>query len=367
MCAFYDRISDLPVAITGFDLARHEMDTSAGSTRVTTVVELQGDGAVGRGDSEVGRGEDVTYDTEDHDRLQAAHADGLLDWGLGGEYTLDEFSALLDERDLFPEPPERETSRQYRRWAVESAALDLALKQADTTFAATLRRTYDPVRFVVSTRLDTDGDPSADRVHGWLDVDPDLEFKLDPTGDWTPDLLDELAATDRVRVLDLKSYYEGTEVDTDVDPDRYRAVAESFPDAVIEDATFTDETRPILDAVADRLSWDYPITDVASVESLPVDPGWINVKPSRFGTIESLLDTIEYCLDRDVSLYGGGQYELGVGREHLHAIASTFYPDGPNDIAPSAYHAPDPHAAVPESPLDPPANPEGLRWPHQSP
>jgi len=360
MCAFYDQIADIPVEITGLDLTRHEMDTSAGSTRVTTVVELEGDGAVGRG-------EDVAYDTEDHDRLQAAHADGTLEWDLAGEYTVDEFSSALDEIDLFPSPPERETSRHYRRWAVESAALDLALKQADTDFAAALGRAYDPVRFVVSTRLDTDGEPSADRVHGWLDVDPALEFKLDPTGDWSPALLDELAATDRVRVLDLKSYYEGTEVDTDVDPERYRAVIEAFPEAVIEDAKVTAETRPVLAGAEDRLSWDYPITDVASVESLPIEPDWINVKPSRFGTLESLLDTIAYCLDRDISLYGGGQYELNVGREHLHAVASTFYPDGPNDIAPSAYHAPEPHEDVPGSPLEPPASPAGLRWGHRSP
>ncbi|WP_436928549.1 hypothetical protein [Halosimplex halobium] len=356
MSDLYDRIADLPLAVEGFELSRHEMDTSAGFTRVTTAVELRGP------DGTVGRGEDVAYDTEDHDRLRDAHENDDLGWDFAGEYTFDEFSATLDGAGLFPEPPEREASRHYRRWAVESAALDLALRQADTTFAAALGRSYDPVRFVVSTRLDTDGDPSADRVHGWLDVDPDVEFKLDPTAEWTPELMDELAATDRVRVLDLKSYYEGTDVDTDADPERYRQVAEAFPDAVLEDAKFTDETRELLDGVADRLSWDYPITDVASVEALPVEPEWLNIKPSRFGTVADLLDTVEYCLEREITLYGGGQYELGVGREHLHAVASAFYPDSPNDIAPSAYHSPEPHADVPKSPLAVPDEPVGLRW-----
>ncbi|WP_459193111.1 hypothetical protein [Halosimplex sp. J119] len=355
MSELYDRVADLPLTVEGVDFDRHEMDTSAGFTRVTTVVELRGDG-------ERGRGEDVTYDTEDHDRLRDAAADGALDWDLPGEYTFDEFSAALDDVELFPQAPEREASRHYRRWAVESAALDLALRQADETFAAALDREYDPVRFVVSTRLDTGGEPSTDRIHGWLDVDPTMEFKLDPTAAWTRDLMGDLAATDSVRILDLKSYYEGTEVDTDADPERYRQVLEAFPDAVVEDAKFTDETRPVLSGHEDRLSWDYPITDVESVEALPIEPSWLNVKPSRFGTVADLLDTIEYCLDRDVSLYGGGQYELGVGREHLHAVASAFYPDGPNDIAPSAYHAPDPHPDVPASPLEPPAEPAGLRW-----
>ncbi|QPV61501.1 hypothetical protein I7X12_12065 [Halosimplex litoreum] len=356
MSDLYDEIADLPLAVEGFDLDRHEMDTSAGFTRVTTVVELHGP------DGKVGRGEDVAYDTEDHDRLREAHEGGALDWEFAGEYAFDEFSTALDDVELFPEPPEQETARQYRRWAVESAALDLALRQAETTFADALGRSYDPLRFVVSTRLDTEDDPSAERIHEWLDIDPAMEFKLDPTDEWTAALMDDLAATDSVRILDLKSYYEGTEVDTDADPERYRQVAEAFPDAVLEDAKFTDETEEILDGVADRLSWDYPVVDVESVENLPIEPEWLNIKPSRFGTVSDLLDTIEYCLERDITLYGGGQYELGVGREHLHAVASVFYPDGPNDIAPSAYHSPEPHADVPASPLAVPEDPVGLRW-----
>ena len=354
----YDRVADLSLEIDGFALDRHEMDTSAGFTRATTVVELRGDGAVSRG-------EDVTYDTEDHDRLRDAHAAGDLDWDLAGEYTFDSFSAHLDGLELFPKPPEREPSRHYRRWAVESAALDLALRQADTTLAAALDRTYDPVTFVVSTRLGTDGEPSADRVHQWLDVDPALEFKLDPTDAWTPELMADLAETNSVRILDLKSYYEGTDVDADTDLERYRQVVETFPDAIIEDAKFTDETRPLLSRVENRLSWDYPVTDVASVEALPIEPRSLNVKPSRFGTVADLLDTVEYALERDITLYGGGQYELGVGREHLHAFASALYPDRPSDIAPSAYNAPEPHTDVPASPLEPPAEPVGLRWPRE--
>jgi len=351
----YDRVADRPLEVAGVALDRHEMDTSAGFTRVSTVVELQGPDAVGRG-------EDVTYEAEDHETLHEADAAGDLDWDLAGSYTVDSFSTALDDRDLFPEPPEQGTFRHYRRWAVESAALDLALRRADTTFAAAFDRTYDPVRFVVSTRLDTGGDPTADRVHAWLDVDATLEFKLDPTSAWDRDLLAELAATDAVRILDFKNYYEGTDVDAAPDPALYRRAVEAFPDAVFEDTKLTDETRDALEGTHDRLSWDYPVTSVESVRELPVDPEWLNIKPSRFGTIESLLATVEYCLDSDITMYGGGQYELAVGREHLHALASAFYPDSPNDVAPRAYNVPEPHPDVPASPLDPPADPVGFRW-----
>jgi len=373
MSRFYERLADLPLEVEGFEFEIHEMDTSAGFTRTTTVVALSGDGATGRG-------EDVTYETGDHEALWDARESGDLDWGLAGSYTLDSFSTHLDDVDLWPEDPSQESFRHYRRWALESAALDLALRQADTDFATALDREYDPVRFVVSTRLDTAGDggddttsadsaadaerttPSADPVHQWLDIDPSLEFKLDPTSEWDRPLCAELAETGAVRVLDFKNYYEGTDVDSDPDPALYRRVAETFPDAVLEDAKLTDDTRDALAGTEDRLSWDYPVTGVESVRDLPVEPEYLNIKPSRFGTVASLLETIEYCLDREITMYGGGQYELDVGREHLHAVASVFYPDTPNDVAPKAYNGPRPHADVPPSPLVSPADPAGLSW-----
>jgi hypothetical protein len=344
----YEVIADLPLEIDDYGYERYEADTSSDFTRVSTVVSLSGAG-------ETGRGEDVTYDTEDHDRLHADPPDLPT-----GTYTFDEYSEGLAETALFPVEPERHTSYDYRRWAVESAALELALRQADTTLGAVLDRTYDPVRFVVSTRL---GDPpTPEKVRQWLDIDPGIEFKLDPTREWTADLAETVAATDSVRVLDFKAYYENETVAQEPDPDLYRTVAAAFPDAVLEDARWTDETEPILAEHADRLSWDKPITGVDSVEALPVEPRWLNVKPSRFGSVESLLDTIAYAEARDITLYGGGQFELDVGRGHVQALAALFYPDAPNDVAPREYNAPEPRPGLPASPLAPPDEPAGIGW-----
>jgi hypothetical protein len=335
----YDRVADLPVHVEAVSTARHERDTTSGFTRVSTEVVLHGDGATGRG-------EDVTYDNVDHDRYDPT------DFPLAGEYTVESFSSHLDDVDLFPEPTEREASRHYRRWAVESAALDLALRQANTTLGATLDRSYDPVRFVVSTSLsDEDESPSIDRVRTLLDRDPSLEFKLDPTADWSDELIADLAATDAVRVLDLKSYYEGTDVDNPADPALYERVLDGFPEAVVEDAKATDETRDLLAANRDRLSWDYPIIGIESIEALPFEPQWLNIKPSRFGTVESLLESLAYCEEHGISLYGGGQFELGVGRDQIQALASIFYPDGPNDVAPREFNDPDYEGDLPGSPI----------------
>ncbi|MFC5136504.1 MULTISPECIES: hypothetical protein [Haloferacaceae] len=345
----YERIADLTVTIESVDRRRYTADTTSGFERTTTEFRLTGDGLVGRG-------EDVTYDAADHDAL--AGTDPI---DLEGEWTIADLSAALGDVDLFAaKPPEQKASRNYRRWAVESAALDLGLRQADTSLGEYLGIEPDPVRFVVSTRL---GDPpTADRVEELLAVDDDLEFKLDPTPDWPDSAFERLRETDAVRVLDLKGWYEGTDVDVPADPELYRDTLAAFPAAVIEDAAFTAETRPLLEPQADRLSFDYPIDGVDAIESLPVEPGWCNVKPSRFGTLESLLETIAYCREEGITMYGGGQFELASGRTAIQTLAALFYPAAPNDVAPDAFNDPEATPPYPRSPLKPSKDAVGLEF-----
>jgi hypothetical protein len=77
----------------------------------------------------------------------------------------------------------------------------------------------------------------------------------------------------------------------------------------------------------------------------------MNIKPSRFGRVERLLECIEHCEAEGIRMYGGGQFELGVGRRHIQVLASLFYADGPNDVAPSEYNAGEPRPGLPQSPL----------------
>jgi hypothetical protein len=261
---------------------------------------------------------------------------------VAGDHTLRSASAALEGDDLFAAPPEMEASRDYRRWAFESAILDLALQQRGISLAAAVGREARPVRFVASTRAD---------IGGWIDVDPALEFKLDPEESWDADLIARLAATGRVRVLDLKAYYHGTAVDVTPDPALYRRIAVEFPEVVIEDASLEGECREALRGAEERLSFDAPIHSLADVDALPVQVRWLNIKPSRFGTTERLLECIEACEARGVRMYGGGQFELGVGRRQIQTLASVFYPDTPNDVAPGIYNAGGPRPGLPKSPL----------------
>ena len=84
------------------------------------------------------------------------------------------------------------------------------------------------------------------------------------------------------------------------------------------------------------------------------------MKPSRFGSVERLLDAIDHCEERGISMYGGGQFELDVGRAQIQALASLFYADAPNDVAPSAYNEGGPRGGLARSPLPTPAEEGGF-------
>jgi hypothetical protein len=328
--ALWDELRGLALNIEDVGKERKSVDVSTQFTRVTTTVVLGGEG-------EEGRGEDVTYTAEDHDWFP--------DLAPQGRTTLGKLSAQLDGLRLFEAEPKMGASADYRRWAFESAALDLALRQNDLSLGAAVGREYRPLRFVVSTRGD---------AFAWLQHDPELELKLDPENDWDRPFMERLAATGRVRVLDFKAYYTGTPVDVVPDPVLYRAAVELFPAAVLEDASLDGECGAALQGQEARLSFDAPIHSAADVRALPVEPGWLNIKPSRFGTIERLLECIEHCAANGIQMYGGGQFELGVGRRHIQVLASLFYPEGPNDVAPREYNLGEPRAGLPQSPLPPP-------------
>jgi hypothetical protein len=326
----WDELRGLDLNVEEFTTERRSVDVSTQFTRVTTTVVLAGEG-------EQGRGEDVTYTAGDHDWFPNLEARGRT--------TLGELSLELGGLQLFEPEPTMPAWADYRRWAFESAALDLALRQNDLSLGAAVKRDYHPVRFVVSTRGD---------AFGWLEHIPGLELKLDPENDWERPFMERLAATGRVRVLDFKAYYKGTAVDVVPDPVLYAAAVELFPDTVLEDASLDGECGAVLRGQEGRMSFDAPIHSVADVRALPVEPGWMNIKPSRFGTIARLLECIEHCAAGGIQMYGGGQFELGVGRRHIQVLASLFYPDGPNDVAPREYNAGDPRPGLPQSPLEAP-------------
>jgi hypothetical protein len=351
----YEKIADLPLQVDSYELRGLEFHLPGTDfDRLTTIILLKGGG-------HEGMGEDVVYDALDHVAFQDAGP--VLE--LRGDHTIGSFSELLDGLDLFPSQPEREVSVNYRRWAFESAALDLALRQAGKSLHEVLGRQPRPVTFVVSMRLTPPGsdEPSTiEPVRKRLEIYPTLRFKLDPTNDWTDELIGQLVQTGALDSLDLKGQYKGTPVDVETDPELYRKLIEAFPDAWLEDPDVNDETKPILDPVADRVTWDAPIHSVDDIEARPWPPRMVNIKPSRFGPLDQLFAAYDYCEENGIGAYGGGQWELGPGRGQIQYLASLFHPDTPNDVAPSGYNTAGTEPGLPTSPLEPMPTETGFRW-----
>jgi hypothetical protein len=316
----YDSVRSLPLEIDSYELEPLEREVARGFTLRRTVVVLHGGG-------EEGRGEEVDYDPAQQQQFQARRSE----LPFAGQHTLDSFSLL------------QAGQTDYRRWAFESAALDLALRQAGLSLDEALGLKLHPVRFVVSTRVAN--------VEGWLALSPDLRFKLDPDVNWPDETIDSLARSGRVDTLDFKGVYRG-DFGAPPHPVLYRRIAEAFPAAWLEDPALNAETSEALAAHRPRITWDAAIHEWTDVEALPFMPRSLNSKPSRFGSVKRLFDFYDSCAEHGIALYGGGQFELGPGRGQIQLLASLFHPDAPNDVAPAGYNATEPVDGLPTSPLE---------------
>jgi hypothetical protein len=315
--SLWDEVRHLPLHVDGYYLEPLEREVARGFTLRRTVVVLHGRG-------EEGRGEEVDYDPRTQETFQAD--EGKLPFA--GEHTLESFSLL------------QAGQTEYRRWAFESAALDLALRQAGLALAEAVGREAQPLRFVVSTRTAN--------VTGWLELYPDLHFKLDPDRDWTDEVIARLRNVETVDFKGVYRYAFGMPPDAEL----YARVAEAFPGAWIEDPALTPETSHALEPHRGRITWDAAIHEWSDVEALPFRPRCLNCKPSRFGSVRRLFDFYDACEREGIALYGGGQFELGPGRGQIQLLASLFHADAPNDVAPGGYNAASPVEGLPPSPLE---------------
>ena len=336
----WERIADLALEVSDYSLEPLASTTPVGWTRHATVVRL-------RGGAHDGVGEDVTY--EDADQLAFQRDGGAF--RLAGHWTLASFSRRLDELALFSTAPTRTTNWLFRRWAFESAALDLALRQNDTSLETALGREAAPVKFVVSLGLGEP--PSIAPLERVLELYPELGFKVDFAESWTEDTVAQLARLgDRIAAVDLKGHYHGSFQGPRPDAALYRAIAEQLERAWIEDPAWDGPAWQALEPYRDRVTWDNVLHSLADLVVLPSEPMCVNIKPSRFGLLSELLRTYEYCEARGIAMYGGGQFELGPGRAQIQHLASLFHPDASNDVAPTGFNRDRLEPGLPSSPLE---------------
>jgi hypothetical protein len=340
MTSLWDRVRELPLQVEGYELVGHELTVNSSYRRLTTEFRLKGAGAEGCG-------EDVTWDGGLQGKLRERGP--YLD--LAGTFSLGSFSERLDELDLSPDPPPVADWVHYRRWAMESAALDLALRQNSLSLEAALDRPSEPMSFAISL-----GPHRIQDLQQRLAIHRDLRFKLDATPDWSSEFCEELAGTDAVDVVDFKGAYVGTPVDVAPDLGLYQRVLDALPGVIYEDPHDDAEILAELERRSARVAWDAPIHDVRDLQKMPAKSAALNIKPSRFGTLARLSEAYAHCEAESLPMYGGGQFELAHGRLQIQRLAAIFHSGASNDVAPRGYHQLDSDEARPASPLPPVAD-----------
>ena len=347
--SLWPRLAGLPLVIEACEYERLHAVLAYGFERFTTHVRLAGAGADGLG-------EDVSAFREDGTTLHETQPSLPLE----GEWTLAGFCEHVAALELWPEPPEWELARRLRNWAFESAALDLALRQAGRSLHDVLGLEPQPVRFVNSLGLGKE--PSIEPVLRRLTRSPGVRFKLDAEATWPPALVDEVAATDAVDTIDFKGQYNLEVKDPEALAALYDHVLAAFPDAYLEDPHDVPGIAPRLADHLARVSYDAPIHTAEDIGATPLAGRVVNVKPGRIGSLPPLFDVYARCARERRPMYGGGFGELGVGRGQIELLAALFHADAPNDVAPSAYNEDEPQGSLPGSPLPPRPEATGFRW-----
>lgn len=347
MSSTFAKLADLPLEIESCSL--RGLSKNVGFERMTTVVCLHGGG-------EEGVGEDIIPYPGDQAAFQSA---GPPD--LAGSWTLAELGAHIDGLDLFATEPLAGAYRVWRRWAFHSAALDLALHQTGRALHEVLGLEPRPMMFVLSASLGEP--PSTDQLRDLLERYPGLRVKLNAFASWDDRLLEELAELDVVETIDFKGFTADLGEGFPADPALYRRVAEALPHAWLEDPNLTTpEANAALAPYRDRITWDTPVRSIADIQELAFTPRMLNIKPSRFGSLQDLCAGYDFCVEQGIGVYAGGMFELGPGRGQAQYLASLFHADAPNDIAPAGYNDPVPADGLPSSPLTPAHAAVGFRW-----
>ena len=171
--SLWPRLAGLPLVIEACEYERLRAVLAYEFERITTHVGLVGAGVDGLG-------EDISVFREDGTALHETRPALPLE----GEWTLADFCEQFATLELWSEPPEWDGALRYRRWAFESAALDLALRQAGNSLHDVLGLEPQPVRFVNSLGLGKE--PSIEPVRRRLARSPGVRFKLDAEATWPP-------------------------------------------------------------------------------------------------------------------------------------------------------------------------------------
>ena len=348
--SLWPRLAGLPLVIEACEYERLHAVLAYEFERITTHVRLVGAGVDGLG-------EDVSVFREDGTALHETRPALPLE----GEWTLAGFCEHLATLELWPAPPEWDGALRFRNWAFESAALDLALRQAGRSLHDVLGLEPQPVRFVNSLGLGKE--PSIEPVRRRLARSPGVRFKLDAEATWPPALVDRgrgdgSGRHDRlqgpVRIRGRRIPRRSVRCTT--------ACSRRFRTPIWRTRT----TCPRSLSGSAITSSACPTTRRSATPRTSArrrsPRAWSTSSPRASAACATLFEVYARCARDRRPMYGGGMGELGVGRGQIQLLAALFHADAPNDVAPSAYNEEDPPGDLPASPLAPRPEATGFRW-----
>ena len=296
------RLAELPVHVekARVEIEAIELPSYPDGPRPTSTIILTGSG-------ELGMGENVAWTAEDHHLFRAEVSDRLP----ANRGTIGDLSRQLQTSCTDP----------YQASAFESAAIDLALRQARTNLEEIAEASYQELRYVRS--FGAAEDPLPELVSHSQQA-PSVEVKLDVHPAWKPATIASLADLGTIAVLDFK--HRGTQT-------QQVAVAAALRKPWLEDPG-TRGLRPN-GALAERFSLDAALTSEDPAGLLAnLNPAAANLKAPRMGGILALLRAADFCMAHKKPFYLGGMFEVSVGRTQARELASLLTPQGPNDLAP---------------------------------
>jgi L-alanine-DL-glutamate epimerase-like enolase superfamily enzyme len=195
----------------------------------------------------------------------------------------------------------------HERAALESALIDLALRQAGASLADLVGVPEGRLRWVASFAALADPVGQLEAAGG-----PDLKLDVHPA--WGDRVIAALQVLP-VIILDWKG--QGS-------TEQARRVSAAFPDVIFED--------PPEDSGHAHIARDRPLAGRQEVAAALGRGELVNLKGPRMGGFLELLRALERAPPG--AAYFGGMYEVGPGREQARQLAALFCPDAPNDLAP---------------------------------
>ena len=273
--------------------------------------------------------------------------------GLRGSWTLAAFGEHI--RAVLPSVGRAGPGLQ---WALESAALDLALvyHPSNGLWEFEPGGRFRPVRFILQVPA---GARPSDYIPAWLAFDEGLEFRVKPELGWSEREWAYLAQCQRLRVIDLR-VEDGDGLDGARAPSLSlyehvaRLVCRCPAPPILEDPPTAGEVRQILSGFESQFSFGRDISSVEDIARLEPPPRAICLHPWRLGRLDALFGAADYCRSNAIEVYMGYSGEIGPGRDQNLALAAIICPEGPNDLAPEDYYLGPPRPGLPPNPLAPP-------------